>query len=220
MNKTILFCLISAMFSNAYGQSLTVEERLALLEKQLQENTAELKNTKAELTRYKQADKTNRNPVSSADEKIQPTTNSATSTVAVASSNSNKTGNSATTKVNNDLTLKDISDFVKNDIGFSYNGYFRSGWGTANHGSPKEYAIGSLGRFGNEYTSWFDLQLKQKVYDQDGKTAHAVVMLDGNVGEQYNNAVFDKDTESNYNFLISISRRRDFLILPLKLIFG
>lgn len=200
MNKTILFCLISAMFSNAYGQSLTVEERLALLEKQLQENTAELKSTKAELTRYKQADKTNRNPVSSADEKIQPTTNSATSTVAVASSNSNKTGNSATTKVNNDLTLKDISDFVKNDIGFSYNGYFRSGWGTANHGSPKEYAIGSLGRFGNEYTSWFDLQLKQKVYDQDGKTAHAVVMLDGNVGEQYNNAVFDKDTESNLQF--------------------
>ncbi|MFB2014801.1 carbohydrate porin, partial [Shigella flexneri] len=124
-------------------------------------------------------------------EKIQPTTNSATSTIAATSSTSNKTGNSATTIVNNDLTLKEISDFVKNDIGFSYNGYFRSGWGTANHGSPKEYAIGSLGRFGNEYTSWFDLQLKQKVYDQDGKTAHAVVMLDGNVGEQYNNAVFD-----------------------------
>ena len=74
------------------------------------------------------------------------------------------------------------------------------GWGTANHGSPKEYAIGSLGRFGNEYTSWFDLQLKQKVYDQDGKTAHAVVMLDGNVGEQYNNAVFDKNSENNLQF--------------------
>ncbi|WP_181942681.1 carbohydrate porin, partial [Klebsiella pneumoniae] len=85
-------------------------------------------------------------------------------------------------------------------IGFSYNGYFRSGWGTANHGSPKEYAIGSLGRFGNEYTSWFDLQLKQKVYDLDGKTAHAVVMLDGNVGEQYSNAVFDKNSESNLQF--------------------
>lgn len=82
------------------------------------ENTAELKSTRAELAKYKQADKTNINPVSSADEKIQPTTNSATSTVAVASSNRNKTGNSATTKVNNDLTLKEISDFVKNDIGF------------------------------------------------------------------------------------------------------
>ena len=65
MKKTILFFLISAMFSNAYGQSLTVEERLALLEKKLQENTAELKSTKAELTKYKQADKANKNKVNS-----------------------------------------------------------------------------------------------------------------------------------------------------------
>lgn len=27
------------------------------------------------------------------------------------------------------VTLKDISKFVKDDIGFSYQGYFRSGWG-------------------------------------------------------------------------------------------
>ncbi|MBN0872528.1 hypothetical protein JTL93_40530, partial [Pseudomonas aeruginosa] len=27
------------------------------------------------------------------------------------------------------MTLKDFSKFVKDEIGFSYNGYFRSGWG-------------------------------------------------------------------------------------------
>ncbi len=37
------------------------------------------------------------------------------------------------------VTLKDISKFVKDDIGFSY-GYFRSGWGTSNHGSSQTYA--------------------------------------------------------------------------------
>lgn len=62
------------------------------------------------------------------------------------------------------MTLKDFSTFVKDEIGFSYNGYFRSGWGTASHGSPKSWAIGSLGRLGNEYSGWFDLQLKQRVF--------------------------------------------------------
>lgn len=42
------------------------------------------------------------------------------------------------------MTLKDFSKFVKDEIGFSYNGYYRSGWGTASHGSPKSWAIGSL----------------------------------------------------------------------------
>ncbi|VFS77538.1 Cryptic outer membrane porin BglH precursor [Salmonella enterica subsp. diarizonae] len=28
------------------------------------------------------------------------------------------------------VTLKDISKYVKDDIGFSYQGYFRSGWAT------------------------------------------------------------------------------------------
>jgi carbohydrate-specific outer membrane porin len=73
------------------------------------------------------------------------------------------------------VTLKDISKFVKDDIGFSYQGYFRSGWGTSNHGSSQTYAPGSLGRFGNEMSGWFDLTLNQRVYNQDGKTANAVV---------------------------------------------
>ena len=220
MNKTILFCLISAMFSNAYGQSLTVEERLALLEKQLQENTAELKSTKAELTRYKQADKTNRNPVSSADEKIQPTTNSASSTVAVASSNSNQTGNSATTKVNNDLTLKEISDFVKNDIGFRT--------------MAISVLVGERLIMDRQKNMLLDLLAVSAMNIHHGSIFNSsrkcttrmvklhmlllcwMVMWVSNTTMQS----LIRIQRVTYNFLISISRRRDFLNLPLKLIFG
>lgn len=190
MKRKILFIFISVMCSSTYAQSLTVEERIAVLEKKLQENTKELNDTKIELRKYK---KENLETVTPTYEEKQ---------ILVSNINKSEIERKPIKKemVNESLTLKDISKYVKNDIGFSYNGYFRSGWGTANHGSPKEYAIGSLGRFGNEYTSWFDLQLKQKVYDMDGKTAHAVVMLDGNVGEQYSNAVFDKNSENNLQF--------------------
>ncbi len=95
------------------------------------------------------------------------------------------------------VTLKDISKYIKDDIGFSYQGYFRSGWGTGNHGSPQTYAAGSLGRFGNEMSGWFDLTLNQRVYNQDGKTANAVVTYDGNVGEQYNDAWFGDSANEN-----------------------
>ena len=98
------------------------------------------------------------------------------------------------------VTMKDISKFVKEDIGFSYEGYFRSGWGTSNHGSTQTYAAGSLGRFGNEMSGWFDLTMNQRVYNQDGKTANAVVTYDGNVGEQYNDAWFGDD-KGNENIL-------------------
>ena len=85
---------------------------------------------------------------------------------------------------------EDFSKFVKDEIGFSYNGYYRSVGGTASHGSPKSWAIGSLGRFGNEYSGWFDLQLKQRVYNENGKRVDAVVMMDGNVGQQYSTGWF------------------------------
>ncbi|WP_181963407.1 carbohydrate porin, partial [Klebsiella pneumoniae] len=59
----------------------------------------------------------------------------------------------------------------------------------------------SLGRFGNEMSGWFDLTLNQRVYNQDGKTANAVVTYDGNVGEQYNDAWFGgKDNDSILQF--------------------
>ncbi|WLI76186.1 carbohydrate porin [Kosakonia sp. H02] len=193
MNKSLLVLFISALCTNASAQGLTVEERLALLEKTLQENTAELAKTKAELTHYKKAAAHNAQP----DSVITVINDSST--------------NNMQTAEKEPFTLKEISDFVKEDIGFSYNGYLRSGWGAASNGSPKEYAIGSLGRFGNEYSSWFDLVLKQRVYEQNGKSAYAVVQLDGNVGAQYGSAWFDKDSENMLQFSDIFLTTRGFL---------
>ncbi len=46
-------------------------------------------------------------------------------------------------------------------------------------------------------SGWFDLTLNQRVYNQDGKTANAVVTYDGNVGEQYNDAWFGDSANEN-----------------------
>lgn len=181
MKKTLLVLFISAVCGNAWSQSLTVEQRLAQLEKQLQENANELAQTKAALKKYQQTESENKS-------------NKPVTTVV----NKQITNNAVAGKTA--PTLKEISDFVKDDIGFSYSGYLRSGWGAASHGSPQPYAVGSVGRFGNEYSSWFDLQFTQRVYDHNGKTAHAVVLFDGNVGEQYGDAWFDKDAESRLQF--------------------
>lgn len=117
--------------------------------------------------------------------------------------------------------MKDLSKFVKEDIGFSYQGYLRSGWGTSNHGSSQTYAAGSLGRFGNEMSGWFDLTLNQRVYNQDGKTANAVVTYDGNVGEQYNDAgLATPITKTFFSSAISISPPKDSCRLRRRLILG
>lgn len=110
------------------------------------------------------------------------------------------------------VTLKDISKFIKDDIGFSYQGYFRSGWAASNRGSAQTYAAGSLGRFGNEMSGWLDLTLNQRVYNQDGRTANAIVTYDGNVGEQYNDAWFgDSDNENIMQFSDIFLTTRGFL---------
>ncbi len=67
------------------------------------------------------------------------------------------------------------------------------------YGSPKSWAIGSLGRLGNEYSGWFDLQLKQRVFQEGDKRVDAIVMLDGNVGQQYSTGWFgDNAGGENY----------------------
>lgn len=185
---------------------LTVEQRLELLEAEL----SSYKNKVAELQQNikdnekKTQTATNIAPQSPVADNIEnensEKTNAvvkpevkATQQVAVINTDGNKP------KVES-VTMKDISKFVKEDIGFSYEGYFRSGWGTSNHGSTQTYAAGSLGRFGNEMSGWFDLTMNQRVYNQDGKTANAVVTYDGNVGEQYNDAWFGDD-KGNENIL-------------------
>ncbi|MFU0965522.1 carbohydrate porin [Kluyvera ascorbata] len=192
---------------NVMAAKLTVEQRLELLEAEL----SSYKNKVAELQQNikdnekKSQTATNIAPQSPVADNIEnensEKTNAvvkpevkATQQVAVINTEGNKP------KVES-VTMKDISKFVKEDIGFSYEGYFRSGWGTSNHGSTQTYAAGSLGRFGNEMSGWFDLTMNQRVYNQDGKTANAVVTYDGNVGEQYNDAWFgDSDNENILQF--------------------
>ncbi|HGH3372461.1 TPA: carbohydrate porin [Kluyvera cryocrescens] len=192
---------------NVMAAKLTVEQRLELLEAEL----SSYKNKVAELQQnIKDNEKRNQtatniapqSPVADNIENENSEKNNAvakpevkaTQQVAVINTEGNKP------KVES-VTMKDISKFVKEDIGFSYEGYFRSGWGTSNHGSTQTYAAGSLGRFGNEMSGWFDLTMNQRVYNQDGKTANAVVTYDGNVGEQYNDAWFgDSDNENILQF--------------------
>ncbi|EOT1758977.1 MULTISPECIES: carbohydrate porin [Citrobacter] len=211
---------------------LTVEQRLELLESELTANKNELQKTKDELRKYKSklaslqqsvVENNYRNTVVSNPSGSSPVAENiknengelaqsvantqvkGTQQVAVIDSNGEKTTIES-------VTLKDISKYVKDDIGFSYQGYFRSGWGTGNHGSPETYAAGSLGRFGNEMSGWFDLTLNQRVYNQDGKTANAIVTYDGNVGEQYNDAWFgDSDNENIMQFSDIYLTTRGFL---------
>ncbi|OMP95902.1 carbohydrate porin [Raoultella terrigena] len=212
-----LSVLLAISSGNALAAKLTIEQRLELLESELSANKKELQKTQSQLSTYK--DKvavlqksikeneqrkvtagypTAASPVAEnivnenneVGEKSAPAQVKATQQVAVINTDGKKA------RVES-ITMKDLSKFVKDDIGFSYQGYLRSGWGTSNHGSSQTYAAGFLGRFGNEMSGWFDLTLNQRVYSQDGKTANAVVTFDGNVGEQYNDAWFGDTNNEN-----------------------
>lgn len=98
------------------------------------------------------------------------------------------------------FTLSEFKDYIKDEIGFSYNGYFRGGWSTSNNGKPKNYAEGALGRFGNEYGGWYDLIFKQKVYDQDGRRVDAIVMIDGNVATNKAAGLFNTQDDNIMQF--------------------
>jgi carbohydrate-specific outer membrane porin len=113
--------------------------------------------------------------------------------------NSSTSNNNATSSDSNPVktsfTLTEFKDFIKDEIGFSFNGYFRGGWSTSKNGKPKNYAEGALGRFGNEYGGWYDLIFKQKVFDEDGRRVDAIVMIDGNVAT--NKAVGQFNTQDD-----------------------
>ncbi|MEA9391870.1 carbohydrate porin [Acerihabitans sp. TG2] len=207
--KIMVVLISTALLSNhALAAKLTVEQRLELLEQELNANKKELQNTKNEFIAYKanaerqRAANTNQQSTSTAGRSAAlPVAAVSSGAVATAPSNVSADGSSATRVTTPpQLSLKDISQYVKDDIGFTYSGYIRTGWASGSNGSPKSYAIGSLGRFGNEYSGWFDLFLKQRVYNQDGKTAQAVIKLDGNVGQQYSAGWFGDDS-SNENKL-------------------
>ncbi|MFZ4835446.1 carbohydrate porin [Rouxiella sp. Mn2063] len=208
--------IISAcLANNVYAAPLTVEQRLALLEKQLAENQQELQQTRKELAQYKQTQQrwqmapeaTPQNTLASSgasknnkingNDRIILEKNTATN---------NSTGPSANTATadapqpTQAVSMADVSRYIKDEIGFSYTGYFRAGWASTTNGVPKSWAIGSLGRFGNENSGWFDLTLNQKVYDKDGRTAKTVVMLDGNVGQNYSDGWFNDGSDNLLKF--------------------
>ncbi|HDI4959600.1 TPA: carbohydrate porin [Salmonella enterica] len=213
--------VLAALFPTlTLAANLTVEQRLQLLEAELSANKKELQETQSQLSIYK-------NKMAAMEVSLQQTErqrdtdktgipvkdNKRISSIKIKPEQqvvlSNTQGDKTTVQ---NVTMKDISRFIKDDIGFSYQGYFRSGWGTSNHGSPQTYAAGSLGRFGNEMSVWFDLTLNQRVYNQDGKTANAIVTYDGNVGEQYNDAWFgDSDNENIMQFSDIFLTTRGFL---------
>ncbi|MDW6004795.1 carbohydrate porin [Vibrio mangrovi] len=90
-----------------------------------------------------------------------------------------------------DQIVKQVKEEVKKDYGFRYSGYFRAGYATTTDGAPQHYALGSVGRFGNEHTGWYDLKFIQKVFDEEGKTVTAAVTLDGNVSLSKASGWFD-----------------------------
>lgn len=199
--KMMVLLMSSVFLSNgAMAAKLTVEERLELLEKELAANKAELQSTKKELKQYKMVvddrQKTEAKTKTALTGKESITVMTTPQSKSIASNGQDKTsaGDAVAMPQRQELTLNELSKYVKDDIGFTYSGYFRSGWATGTNGSPKSYAIGSLGRFGNEHSGWFDLLLKQRVYNQDGKTAQAIVKLDGNVGQSYAAGWFGDDS--------------------------
>lgn len=194
----VLSTILSIGFPhNAVAVKLTVEERLALLEQELIETKKELKEYKAAAAKDRQ------DKLSGKDQVYIPVAEKTRVAAKDKQTGGDKPAAAATATAGVGqpaLSLDDISKYVKNDIGFTYSGYFRAGWATASHGVPKSYAIGSLGRFGNEHSGWFDLILNQRVYEQDGKSVHAVVWLDGNVGQSYSNGMFDSSSDNLLQF--------------------
>lgn len=169
----VLVCL--ALYpASALANKLTIEQRLELLETELTENKNELQKTKEELGHYKSkvaslqhsiiangyrkaaiSEPSKSSPVADniANENGELTQSAENATVKGSQQIAVIDSNGEQTTIES-VTLKDISKYIKDDIGFSYQGYFRSGWGTGNHGSPETYAAGSLGRFGNEMSGY------------------------------------------------------------------
>ncbi|MEC5319805.1 carbohydrate porin [Brenneria populi subsp. brevivirga] len=202
-NSIIMSALLySIPFYISASEALTVEQRLAALEQ-------DLKETKKELEKYKRIEKKN---ITALNKEQSPVTGGKVDVISenhVTHPSDDKKVNAITLtsgapsddkKEKSSMTLHELSQYVKEDIGFNYSGYFRAGWATSNNGSPKTWAPGSLGRFGNELDGWFDFIFKQRVYQQGNKSVHAIVKLDGTVGQQYSAGWFGDDS-SNENKL-------------------
>lgn len=135
--------------TNLLASQLTVEQRLELLEKALKDTQKELKNIR---TRKKKrpdlglmVSSCGRSEAQDRGATAGPKTAVKPDAVLVKNQQPVTDGAPAYSA----MTLKDFSKFVKDEIGFSYNGYFRSGWGpprTArqNHGRSVRLAAWAM----------------------------------------------------------------------------
>ena len=204
MNSTrlniITMCLLGGIFIPcANAAALSVEERLARLERELDANQRELIAAKQKISSLEQ-EKNSRQDIEK-EKGIKPKTPQPVQ----ASSPEGSTyivrndSSAQSTEKDKQVTLKEISNYLKEDVGFTYAGYFRSGWGTGNRGAPQSYGIGGLGRFGNEYSGWYDLFFKQRVFSDGQRSASAIVGFDGNTAQSANDGWFGDDTTHNFN---------------------
>ncbi len=109
-----------AASGEAMAQNLTLEQRMEALE-------AQLRVTQQKLQAYEEK------------EKAQPRTVVA-STAAPLTATAQTAHTAAVPTAEPELsptTLKKISQYVQDDTGFKYSGYFRSGWATTTNGGPK-----------------------------------------------------------------------------------
>ncbi|MDT1246918.1 carbohydrate porin, partial [Escherichia coli] len=147
LNISLLsFSIITALFPlNAMATKLTIEQRLELLENELSQNKQELKATQNELGVYKSRLSTLQKSITENKYKSASLAEiSATSPVAdnIKNENGEQNSSAAAHTINGSqqvavieskgdkttiesVTLKDISKYIKDDIGFSYQGYFR-----------------------------------------------------------------------------------------------
>lgn len=206
--KTMFLLTISAISFPFYSgaSALTQEQRILLLERSLQKNQQELEQAKSEIEMLKRRPAIVKNDAAQFSPPVNGVTASSHQVFPGALNAQEESPplseNNAMTLIGPDnalrqIPLKALSQFIKDDIGFSYRGYLRAGWAGSNQGSVDGYAAGSLGRFGNEHSGWFDLTLDQRVYKSEGRQANAIVNLDGNVGQQYNDAWFGDTNKEN-----------------------
>ncbi len=193
----ILSCAILISAQPVLAGATTTEQRLNNLEKALQASLLQqqkiqqqLEQTQNKLTFY---EKTMTQATARAADNNHGASNYIVSDAAPPMPlNSDKSAVPDKTVAAKPASLQSISDYVKNDIGLETHGYIRSGSAWSNKGGPQSWAAGSLGRFGNELDGWYNLLLKQRVYEQDDKSVHGVFNFEGDLGLKRNDEFYDK----------------------------
>lgn len=193
--KTLMAAPVALLLypADSLSSPMTLEQRMTALENELIRNKKELAEARLEIAEIRKKDST-KYKRSGDDNRILAST-TFLSGIKPESKYDEVSSERKTFVVK--ASLKQISDYLKEESGFSYQGYFRSGWGTGSEGAPESWAIGSLGRFGNEYSGWFDFVFNQRVYQDADHSVNAVVKLDGNAGQQYAKSWFGDDSRND-----------------------